>query len=108
MAKTLSSIPWQCILSSLSKGPAILRSKQSILPGHWYEVYVKRRLRDAVMTLTKVKVATLGDDVMEEEVRGTAPGSTRGLNVRTHLYFGGIDREFLVRLCVYRSCTVKL
>ena len=73
-------------LARLSKmpvpGPAILRSKDPLLPFEWHSLQVERRLRDAKMILD-------GKDV----VRGRAPGSTRGLNIRTHVYLGGFDGE---------------
>ena len=53
-----------------------------MVPFEWHSLQVDRRLRDAKMILD-------GKDV----VRGRAPGSTRGLNIRMHVYFGGFDGE---------------
>ena len=63
-------------------GPAILQSKDPLLPFEWYSLEVERRLRDAKMIIN-------GKDV----IKGKAPGSTRGLNIRMDIYFGGFDGE---------------
>ena len=66
-----------------SQGPAILRASASpLVPGKWYSVSVDRRLREAALTLDG-----------EEVAKGTSPGSTRGLNIRKDVYFGGINSE---------------
>ena len=53
-----------------------------MLPFEWYSLEVERRLRDAKMIIN-------GKDV----IKGKAPGSTRGLNIRMDVYFGGFDGE---------------
>jgi hypothetical protein len=45
---------------------------------------VDRSLRDAALTLDG-----------EEVVKGKSPGSTRGLNIRKDVYFGGINSKKL-------------
>ena len=45
----------------------------------WHSVLVSRRLREGRLLLDG------------EEVRGSSPGHTRGLNVRTPLYLGGLN-----------------
>jgi hypothetical protein len=76
-------------------GPAILRSGVPINAGAWYTVYVERKLRDGIL---KLSTGDLHESNRTEEVTGISttvtgksPGSTRGLNIRTSLYFGGID-----------------
>ena len=78
-------------------GPAILRSGVPINAGAWYTVYIERKLRDGMLRLS---TGDLEESDRTEEitgisttVRGKSPGSTRGLNIRTSLYFGGIDEH---------------
>ena len=78
-------------------GPAILRSGVPINSGSWYTVYVERKLRDGILILstgnmedTKNAEETTG---ISTTVKGKSPGSTRGLNIRTSLYFGGVDEH---------------
>ena len=70
--------------SDIFLGHAILRSKDPLLPFEWYSLDVERRLRDAKMIID-------GKDI----IKGKAPGSTRGLNIRMDVYFGGFDGEIV-------------
>ena len=84
-------------------GPAILRSGVPITAGAWYTVSVERKLREG-----QLKISTSGvndDGTIKEDsditgvsttVTGKSPGSTRGLNIRTPLYFGGTDEQHTV------------
>jgi len=63
-------------------GPAIIRGRSDLRVGRWYTATVARRLKEATMTV---------DD--EEPVSGQSPGTTRGLNIKTHIYVGGVDRD---------------
>ena len=64
-------------------GPAILRTAEKIPTGKWLDVSIERKLRNGVLTV--------GDEV----IKGESPGSTRGLNIRTPIYFGGLNRDKL-------------
>ena len=66
-------------------GPAILRSRQKVQAEVWHEVKVKRKLREASIVLD-------GD----EPVLGKSPGNTRGLNIRTPVYIGGLNTKKFV------------
>ena len=59
-----------------------MRGKDPIIPFEWYTLEVERRLRDAKMIIDG-----------KEVVKGKSPGSTRGLNIRMDVYFGGFDGE---------------
>ena len=78
-------------------GPAILRSGVPINPGAWYTVAVERKLRDGRLKLSTGDVEDSNKDQkitgISTIVTGKSPGSTRGLNIRTLLYFGGIDED---------------
>ena len=76
-------------------GPAILRSGVPINAGVWYTVYIERKLREGKLELSTGDSDESNDDGettgISTTVIGKSPGSTRGLNIRTSLYFGGID-----------------
>ena len=59
-----------------------MRGNDPIIPFEWYTLEVERRLRDAKMIIDG-----------KEVVKGKSPGSTRGLNIRMDVYFGGFDGE---------------
>ncbi|CAG0883138.1 unnamed protein product [Darwinula stevensoni] len=63
-------------------GPAILRSERSIKPNEWINVTMTRHMKEGALILDG-----------KEEARGKSPGSTRGLNLRTPLYLGGVDPQ---------------
>ena len=67
-----------------------MRGKDPLLPFEWYTLEVERRLRDAKMIIDG-----------KEVIKGKSPGSTRGLNIRMDIYFGGFDGEriFNARKC---------
>ena len=69
-------------VKNVPPGPAILRGKGPIIPFEWYTLEVERRLRDAKMIIDG-----------KEVIKGKSPGSTRGLNIRMDVYFGGFDGE---------------
>ena len=76
-------------------GPAILRSGVAINAGAWYSVYIERKLREGKLvfsTESSDDSNNSGESTgISTTVIGKSPGSTRGLNIRTSLYFGGID-----------------
>ena len=78
-------------------GPAILRSGVPVNVGSWYTVSVERKLRDGRLKVSTGNVKALNEDQevtgISTVVTGKSPGSTRGLNIRTPLYFGGIDED---------------
>jgi hypothetical protein len=65
-------------------GPAILRSTEAIRADVWHEVKVKRKLREASLVLDNA-----------DPVVGKSPGNTRGLNIRTPVYIGGLNTKKL-------------
>ena len=79
-------------------GPAILRSGVPINAGAWYKVSIERKLRDGKLTVS----TDIGDEENKDvtgistTVTGKSPGSTRGLNIRSSLYFGGMDEEYIL------------
>ena len=60
-------------------GPAVIRSQQEVERSVFHWVVVSRRLRQGRLVVEGV------------EVRGEAPGHTRGLNIKTPLYLGGLN-----------------
>ena len=76
-------------------GPAILRSGVPINAGEWYTIQVERKLREGKLILSTGDSLESNDSGettgISTTVIGKSPGSTRGLNIRTALYFGGID-----------------
>ena len=76
-------------------GPAILRSGVPINSGAWYTVYIERKLREGILKLSTgdLQDANKNADItgVATTVTGRSPGSTRGLNIRTNIYFGGVD-----------------
>ncbi len=60
----------------------MLRSSVAVEAGRWHRVSVERRLRDGALVVDA-----------EPEVVGEASGATRGLNIRTNIYFAGVDSE---------------
>ena len=62
-------------------GPAILKSSVEVVANRWNTVRIKRKLREATMILNE-----------ESPVEGKSAGNTRGLNIRTPFYVGGINR----------------
>ena len=64
-------------------GAAVIRSRRPIRAGVFYTIKVERKLRDGRMRLSSE----------DTELFGKSPGNTRGLNIRSPLYFGGINRK---------------
>ena len=60
-------------------GAAILRSKKKLKRDKWYTVGISRKLRDGQMKIFEE----------DELIKGRSSGNTRGLNIRTPIYFGG-------------------
>ena len=69
----------------------MIRSKRPIRSGVFYTIKVDRKLRDGRMKLSSE----------DGELFGKSPGNTRGLNIRTPIYLGGINRP-KVRLSASR------
>jgi len=63
-------------------GPAILRSKSEVEANKWHEVKIKRKLREGSLVFDK-----------EKPISATSPGNTRGLNIRTPVYVGGLNLQ---------------
>eukprot|EP00094_Tigriopus_californicus_P007839 TCALIF_07549-PA protein Name:"Similar to HSPG2 Basement membrane-specific heparan sulfate proteoglycan core protein (Homo sapiens)" AED:0.37 eAED:0.38 QI:0/0.3/0.22/0.87/0.7/0.67/31/0/1988 len=63
-------------------GTAILKSPEPIQVKKWYKVVLNRKLKHGQLLV-----------VGQTPVRAESPGSTRGLNIRTPLYFGGVKRD---------------
>ena len=63
-------------------GPAILTSRGEVEVNMWHEVKIKRKLREGSLVFDK-----------EEPVAETSPGNTRGLNIRTPVYIGGLNLQ---------------
>ena len=70
-------------LSMFLLGAAVIRSRRPIKAGVFYTIKVERKLRDGRMRLSSE----------DTELFGKSPGNTRGLNIRSPLYFGGINRK---------------
>lgn len=64
-------------------GPAILKSLEKVELGKWYHVKIMRKMKEGKL---KINNSTW--------VEGKSQGRTRGLNIQSPLFFGGIDREF--------------
>ncbi|XP_043237332.1 basement membrane-specific heparan sulfate proteoglycan core protein-like isoform X3 [Amphibalanus amphitrite] len=63
-------------------GAAVLRSPEEVKQGEWIKIAGTRQMRDGTLRVND-----------GEEVLGKSPGSTRGLNLQTPLYLGGVDRQ---------------
>nr|CAD7571475.1 unnamed protein product [Timema californicum] len=63
-------------------GPAIIRSEREIIPGEWVTVLAGRNSRSGHLSINN-----------DPAVSGNAPGTTKGLNLRTPLYVGGYDKQ---------------
>ena len=63
-------------------GPAVIRSVEQVRPDTWHEVRVTRRLRAGTLALDS-----------SPPVAAESPGTTRGLNIQTPFYFGGLDTD---------------
>ena len=63
-------------------GPAVVRSVEQVRPDTWHEVRVTRRLRAGTLALDS-----------SPPVAAESPGTTRGLNIQTPFYFGGLDTD---------------
>ena len=78
-------------------GPAVLRSGIPINAGAWYTVSIERKLRDGRLKLSTGDIEESNENQeitgISTTVTGKSPGSTRGLNIRTSVYFGGIDED---------------
>ena len=63
-------------------GPAILTSAAEVEENTWHQVKIKRKLREGSLVFDK-----------ENPVTETSPGNTRGLNIRTPVYIGGLNLQ---------------
>merc|ERR1712013_704192 len=63
-------------------GPAILTSAAEVEENTWHQVKIKRKLREGSLVFDK-----------EDPVTETSPGNTRGLNIRTPVYIGGLNLQ---------------
>ena len=64
-------------------GAATLRSVSIIEPDEWVTVVASREFNEGTLIVGS----------LFPPVRGRTPGSTRGLNLRTPFYIGGVDRQ---------------
>ena len=62
------------------QGPAILQSNKQLDERQWYKIEVGRRMKEGYL---KVDNDTL--------VKGRSPGRTRGLNIRSPIFFGDVN-----------------
>ncbi|CAH1774180.1 unnamed protein product, partial [Owenia fusiformis] len=65
-------------------GPAVIRNETPLVTGQWFKVTAERNEQDGSLSI---------DDGVA--VKGQSPGGTRGLNLRTHLYIGGVNLDTL-------------
>ena len=80
----LMMVFWHVTIFSMSLlGAAVIRSRRPIRAGVFYTIKVERKLRDGRMRLSSE----------DTELFGKSPGNTRGLNIRSPLYFGGINSK---------------
>ncbi|GAB6018614.1 hypothetical protein CHUAL_000299 [Chamberlinius hualienensis] len=63
-------------------GATIIRSNYDLKEDEWVTVKAERHFREGTLTVNN-----------EEVVRARSPGTTRGLNLRTLLYIGGVDKH---------------
>ena len=54
----------------------------------WYEVKINRKLKNADLIIGK------SGEAFKERINGHSLGSTRGLNIKTPMYFGGLNSNF--------------
>ena len=65
-------------------GTAVLRSTVQLKLNHWHSVKIRRKLREGMLYLDS-----------QSPVIGKSPGTTRGLNIRTDFYVGGVNTDKL-------------
>ncbi|XP_037075728.1 basement membrane-specific heparan sulfate proteoglycan core protein-like isoform X4 [Pollicipes pollicipes] len=65
-------------------GAAVLRSLEEVKQGEWMKIAGTRQMRDGTLRVND-----------GELVQGKSPGSTRGLNLQTPLYLGGVDAQVM-------------
>jgi hypothetical protein len=66
-----------------------MRSKNKLIPGKWYTLSIDRRMKSGQMKLSSET----------DIVFGKSQGRTRGLNIRSPIYFGGINRNNCFEIC---------
>ena len=65
-------------------GPVIIRSKNQLNVGQWYTVRIERKVKQGHMKIDN-----------NPKIFGKSNGRTRGLNIHSPIFFGGINRKFL-------------
>ena len=79
-------------------GPAILKSPEKLTLGKWHNVFVTRRMKEGIL---KVDNGT--------RITGRSLGRTRGLNIRSPIFIGGLnsklrfDKNFLFSFLILFS-----
>ena len=63
-------------------GPAILQSDRKLAMGKWHHILVTRRMKEGIL---RVDNGT--------KITGRSPGRTRGLNIRSPIYIGGLNSK---------------
>lgn len=63
-------------------GPAILKSSVKVELGQWYHINIVRKKKEGRLKINN-----------ETWIEGKSQGRTRGLNIQSHVFFGGIDRK---------------
>ena len=99
---TFSSRPHHCDLYG----------HHQVTAGRWHQVQVHRKLRNGSLQLDDQVVNSPAASILivfsinyarlsifyhqpRQVVSGFSPGATRGLNIRTHLYVGGVDSQIV-------------
>uniref|UniRef100_A0A8C8S4Q0 Heparan sulfate proteoglycan 2 n=1 Tax=Pelusios castaneus TaxID=367368 RepID=A0A8C8S4Q0_9SAUR len=66
----------------LGSGMAVLRSAEPLALGQWHKVSAERINKDGTLQVDSSK-----------PVKRSSPGKSQGLNLRTSMYLGGVDRS---------------
>ena len=61
----------------------IIRSKNQLNVGQWYTVRIERKVKQGHMKIDN-----------NPKIFGKSNGRTRGLNIHSPIFFGGINRKF--------------
>ena len=64
-------------------GPAIIISDTKIITDKWYHIEIGRKMKEGKM---KINNGTI--------IKGRSEGRTRGLNIRSPIFFGGVESKF--------------
>ena len=65
-------------------GPAILKSQEKLTLGKWHNIFITRRMKEGIL---KVDNGT--------RITGRSLGRTRGLNIRSPIFIGGLNSKKL-------------